>query len=514
MKTTIKLILAGFAFAATAACTGNYEDINRNPYEVTDSETERDAYNLTAALVTLQNNVLSTEINRLQQTDCLLGGAWGRYMAESKASSWEGKFSTLNPPTDWSCVVFNEIVPQVYPALTKIKNVTKDPVPIAISNILKVMALHRVTDTYGPIPYSKIGEDGKVQVAYDSQQVVYETMFAELTSAIDMLTLHVTESISPNADQIYRGDLTKWVRLANSLKLRLAMRVVYVQPDMAQRMAEEAVNHSIGVMTANSDNAALNTFGAEGNPMNVVVKYNIGDHRAIADLTLYMNSYADPRRDAYFEKSGFTELPYSGFRSGVRLGGVEQFQKHSIFKMDKQTPLRWLSVAEVMFLRAEGAMRHWNMGGTAESFYTRAVELSFDQWGVTGASAYLANTTEPTVYTDPTGLYSYNDQVSTITVKWDEGASDEVKLERIITQKWIANFPLGLEAWADMRRTGYPKVMPVVVNGSAVLKNGDTPRRCPYPIDEAINNAENYAKAVEMLGGADNIATRVWWDCK
>jgi len=415
--------------------------------------------------------------------------------------------------------MFNEVIPEIYPPYIKLKSLTTDPVALSIADILKVLAIHRVTDAYGPIPYSKIGADGAIQVAYDSQRDVFMKMFEELDGAIEALTERQTESISANADLIYKGDLVKWVKLANSLKLRLAMRIVYAEPEIAKTKAEEAVNHSIGVMTVNADNAALTTFGTDGNPINVAVKYNDGDNRSVADMTAYMNAYNDPRRAAYFLPSNFPGTDYSGYRSGILIGSVSEFQNYSEFNIERTTPLQWMNVAEVMFLRAEGALRKWNMGGSPELFYSQGVSLSFEQWGVSGAAAYLADDTSfPNGYTDPGGKYPYNTQLSTVTIKWEtaDEANFEKSLERIIIQKWLANFPLGHEAWADRRRTGYPVMIPVVVNNSpnGILSNADVPRRCPYPANEAITNTGNYNAALSMLGGNDNIATRVWWDCK
>ena len=172
-----------------------------------------------------------------------------------------------------------------------------------------------------------------------------------------------------------------------------------------------------------------------------------------------------------------------------------------------------MNAAEVAFLRAEGALKNWNMGGTAGNFYKKGVELSFEQWGVKGAAAYLADkTSTPAVYTDPAGLNSYSGPVSTITIAWDDNNTVEQQLERIITQKWLAMFPLGLEAWSDYRRTGYPKLMPVKVNNSGgVVSSERGARRLSYPQEERSNNLDNYNVAVEMLGGADNMATDVWW---
>lgn len=527
MKISIlKLLLVFITLVGVTSCLDNYDDINSNPNALTQEELDRDGYSISAPLLAMQRNIIpSNNINRVHQTDVLLGGAYGRYTSESKANTWPNKFSTYDAPDSWSNVMFNEIIPEIYPNLMKLKTLTEDPIILSVADIVRIMAMHRITDAYGPIPYSKIGVDGAIQVPYDSQKDIYLKMFEELDIAINALTEKQTVGLIKSADLLYEGDLVRWVKLANSIKLRLAMRIVYAEPQIAQQKAEEAINHSIGVMTSNNDNASLGkaAFGVEGNPINTAVKYNDGDNRAVADMTLYMNAYNDPRRSAYFVESGFSSLSpeyqYVGYRSGINIGGVSEFGNFSLLNMTADSPLQLMNVAEVMFIRAEGALRGWNMGGTAEHFYQEGVRLSFEQWGVSGADAYLANSiSAPGGYIDPNGRYTYNNKVSDITVFWDttDETDFEKSLERIIVQKWLANFPLGQEAWADRRRTGYPKVLPVVVNNSpgGVLKNSDVPRRCPYPALEAVNNGPNYTAAVSILGGPDNIATRVWWDCK
>ncbi|MEG0455229.1 MAG: SusD/RagB family nutrient-binding outer membrane lipoprotein, partial [Bacteroides sp.] len=111
-------------------------------------------------------------------------------------------FATYTPEETWLRVLFNDIIPKIYPSLKDLKAATTDPVPLAVGNVIKVIAMQRITDVYGPIPYSKIGEDGKLVAPYDSQEQVYKTMFAELDEAIATLTTHRTEDFTPNADMV------------------------------------------------------------------------------------------------------------------------------------------------------------------------------------------------------------------------------------------------------------------------------------------------------------------------
>ena len=179
-----------------------------------------------------------------------------------------------------------------------------------------------------------------------------------------------------------------------------------------------------------------------------------------------------------------------------------------------------MNAAEVAFLKAEAAgVFGYNMGGSAKEFYEEGVRLSFEQWGVGDASAYLADASSvPQVYIDPAGTNTYSAALSDITVAWDDAADKETMQERIITQKWIANWLLGNESWADWRRTGYPHLIPASEAGNksnGVVDSNTGARRMPYPRDEYINNPSNIAKAVsEHLKGADNMVTKLWFDCK
>ena len=187
---------------------------------------------------------------------------------------------------------------------------------------------------------------------------------------------------------------------------------------------------------------------------------------------------------------------------------------YSAANVENNTPGIWMTAAEMTFCRAEGALAGWSgMGGSVESLYNEAISLSFEQWGASGASDYINNSTAtPADYSDANNGYGgSHSKMSSITIKWDESASQEEKLERLIVQKWIALFPDGQEAWCEIRRTGYPKVFPVAQSTSYDI---EVPNRIPFDYTEPVNNPANYAKAVALLGGEDNYATPLWWQRK
>ena len=233
-----------------------------------------------------------------------------------------------------------------------------------------------------------------------------------------------------------------------------------------------------------------------------------------------MNGYNDPRREKYFVQSEWGEgMEYVGIRRSIELTTLgNNVRKYSGVNVGQGDPNYWMQAAEVAFIRPEDTF-NFNVGSkTAKEYYEEGVTLSFEQWGASGVSTYLSdNTSKPTAYSDPAGTNSYASQLSSITVAWDDAASEEAKQERIITQKWIANWMLGNEAWADHRRTGYPRLMPATEAGNksaGIVDSNVGANRIPYPSDEYVSNAANMPGALSALGGADNYATKVWWDKK
>lgn len=525
MKTIYKSIthiflVGGIVTSLFSSCTESYMDYNRNWAEVTKGEMERDGYLLSAAMLGMQNNVIPVEEHLNQFTECLLGGVWGGYFADSQ--TWSNSFSYLNQSQDWLGKLYLDMMPNVYSNWLELKNVTEDPVILSVGQIIKVAALSRVVDSYGPIPYSKVGMDGKLTAPFDSQKEIYYTMFDELSTSIATLTEHQTSDFTASADDVYEGKVEKWIKFANSLKLRLAMRLIYVDKTQAEKMVKEAIDTSdgkLGVMASNDDNAFMKV---NINPFyKVCYEYNGGETKVSADLLNYMNNWNDPRRAAYANKSTFKDAGNNDVSDdfhGLRIGNqypITTGQCYSNMHVSISDPIMWMNVAEVMFLRAEAALYGWDKEATPQNYYEQAIRLSFEQWGVSGIDTYLANESVQRNYQDPLDSYTYTGQPRQIGVKWDEGANDEVRLEHIITQKWIANFPLGLEAWAEFRRTGYPQLMPTPTNKSGGdVTEGNFARRLTYPQDEYKTNGDNVNYAIQnYLRGADKMSTRVWWDC-
>lgn len=456
--------------------------------------------------------------NKYQHNNSMLGDCYGRYMSIT-SDAWLENFSNFNAKDSWIDSPFKDVLTGFYPNWIDLEEKVKgEGIHYSWAKILRVAAMQRLTDMYGPIPYSKMGT-GLSQTPYDSQEDVYKAMFEDLNSAIE----EITESIRLDSenkqiddegkDHVYGGNMIKWLQFANSLKLRMALRIVYADESLAKENAESAITHIYGVMKSNDDNAAISF---EPNPINIMWE-EYKDSRACADIVSYMTGYNDPRLGSYFKETTTAGYPkYIGLRTGIDLSKLTQAkaQLYSTPNIERDEPLMWMNAAEVAFLKAEGALRGWNMGGTAEDFYKEGVRLSFEQYKLSGADTYLTNNTnKPAGYIDPNN--NNESAQSTITIKWEESADAEEKLERIITQKWIAMWPLGQEAWSEQRRTGYPRFFKVLENRSAEASlSTKFAARIPFSPAERITNPDNLNAAIQLLGGPDGYGTKLWWDKK
>ena len=405
-KSIIKLfLLGGLTITSITSCTDNYMDYNKNPYEVTDDEMERDAHKLGAALVGMQSVIVPVGEHLAQFSECLLGGVFSGYMADSK--TWGNSFSYFNQSEDWNGKVYLDIMPEIYSNLAEVKKSTTDPIPLAVAEVLKVTAIVRVTDVYGPIPYSQVGQDGKLTAPFDTQKDVYTKMFQELSDAITTLTANRTNDFSPNADQVFGGKVEKWIKFANSLKLRMAIRIRYADATLAEQMVKEAIsteNGQVGVMENNDDNAFMKV---SLNPFYTI--FGWGDSRIGADLLTYMNAYEDPRRSVYALKSTFAGSSITNGYHGLRIGNEHtavDAKMYSNMNVAATAPLMWMNAAEVMFLRAEAALLGWDTKDTPENYYKAGIRLSFGQHGVSNVESYLEGTTAPSSYKDPKDTYT------------------------------------------------------------------------------------------------------------
>lgn len=508
-------------------CTGDFESFNTDPNSA-------QTMDLTMLITTMEMDAVlpcggsDTEpVNQYQKAYNLIGDVYSGYMAGT--NNWNAGMNTQTyalTATEWSNNAFSVAYTNVMPAWLSLKyahdkGLLEDHI-FAVGEILRVMTLHRMSDIYGPIPVTHFGE---AKNPYEAQKDCYMHFFETLDKSIDVLTKQVAGS--PDAkplekvDVVYGGDYAKWIKLANSVKLRLAMRIVYVDSELARQYATEAI--ASGVMTSTDDCAQLKSYGSItiNNPL-ATIWDGYKDTRMGASMDSYLNGYKDPRLPKYFQVS--KDGKYHGVANGIQNITQEDYLTLSapnVMENTQISPVRWMMASEVAFLRAEGAIRGWGaaMGGTAESLYKQGIELSFLENGLSAgqAATYAENNTDaPIAFVDASNASAKQNipALGTIKIKWNDSANSEEQLERIITQKWIAMFPNGQEAWSEFRRTGYPKIFPVRYSASADIDKSVQIRRMVFPKSEYSNNAAAVSRAVSLLGGADLGSTKLWWDKK
>lgn len=523
-NTYLQLLLLSVVLLNLAACTDNFSDINRNPNEVTEEQLQANNYKTGTNIKTLQSLVVPVQEHMYQFLESLCGGPYGGYIGAT-VDTWRTKFETFNPSADWRKWPFVNVISETYPPYRAIINGTDDEVARALAKLFRIAIMQRVSDSYGPIPYTQVMENKNesLEVAYDTQQEAYTRMFVELDEVITLLkdNLSLPAEAFARYDAVYFGNTARWLKYANSLKLRMAMRLSEVDENSAKSKAAEAI--AVGLIESNADNAAMHA----GENRTTLIYNDWADHRVGADIINYMNGYKDPRREKMFTTvsltvGGQTVQGYAGIRIGINTTNKAlAVSRYSNMLVNSSTPYLWMNAAEVTFLHAEYELR-WGTATAAKNLYEQAIRLSFEERGGSGEDAYIADATSvPEAYADPLGNHTVYTPQSTITIAWEENGTFERNLERIITQKWIAIFPLGTEAWSEYRRTGYPRLLPVVENNSGGTVNAAWgARRLPYPVEEYTENATNLQDAIQKLnqesagGNGDNLGTRVWWDRK
>ena len=518
MNNIIKYIFRSTALLLTiVGCTDRFERLNTNPNQVTGDQLEAKNYRVGTKVLSLQSLVIPVQEHMYQFNESLTGGPFGGYIG-STVNTWLLRFETFNPSDDWRKWPFANVITETYTPYRGIINGTHDEVAVAFANILRVAIMMRVTDSYGPIPYSNAVNNESIYVKYDSQETVYKKMFEELDSAIQSLSANtgLPAAAWKNYDKVYFGDIAKWCRYANSLKLRMAMRISYVAPEFAKTKAAEAI--AAGPILSNEDNAYMHAVENRS----TLIYNDWCDHRVGADILSYMSGYQDPRLVKMF-------LPNSqGNFVGIRIGSTvakksQAVEMYSNMIVASDTPYLWLNAAETSFLMAEYELRFGDKN-KAKELYENGIRLSFEEKGADGADVYIAdNYKTPDLYIDPLGGYTATGKMSECRIAWDTSGNEETNLEQIIVQKWIAIFPLGTEAWSEYRRTGYPKLLPAPQNlGPDQIDLAHHARRMNYPVEEYRSNSSNLKEAISTLnsesiaGGVngDSMGTRVWWDKK
>ncbi len=430
----------------------------------------------------------------------------------------------------------------------------------SVLRIYRVYLMSIITDTYGDAPFSEAGLgflEGKFNPKYDKQEDIYNAFFLELEDAVNKID---PTKDKVTGDLIYAGDVTKWQQLANSLRLRFAMRISNVNPTKAQTEFENALAANGGVITDASSDALIKymtiafSFGQEaysdyrGNSLSQLLfgndpannpsylcstffnqLYNSGDPRTFKISRCYYDGLMsatspDNRVDITQEmiEKGIDFSPrdpgaYSwepwptGYDSDIcaelavnnpsvtatMAREVEPKLANNFLKSDN--PGVVMTSAEVKLLMAEATVKKWNVGSAlAEDLYKQGVRAAMD---------FLTDNYGCTATTDA-------EFDAFIQNKGTFGHTDNQKLEAINTQAWILHFTNPAECWANVRRSGYPKLKSPAEYGFGQYLTGGTeiPVRLCYPVLESSYNKKSYNEAIERMGGTDNWHSLLWWD--
>lgn len=501
MKLITKFLLLISITSLILGCTKNFEEYNTDPYAIRSSEPS-------LVIPTMLDALMYVQQNDSQMIDQMVGSLGGYYTLSNR---WGGtNFDTYNASDSWNAIPYETPFLDIYANYFEVEKYTDGSGHyFAMANLLRAAAMMRIADCYGPIPYSKV-KDGKMYVAYDSNEDVYKHIIDDLKGAASVLAKYAADypDKKPLAakDLIYAGDYAKWAKLANSYIMRAAMRTGNKEAFV------EALNSPFGYISSNADNAMMSP-GSQRNPYDLS-SASWGDLRSSSNIVDYMNGYKDPRRDAYFTRS--TRGNYIGMRSGKAKFEKTAVSGYSQCNFGETGKLPVFVAAETAFLKAEAVLKGW-ISGDIKALYEEGIRLSMAQWNVNdndNIDNYLNDSSDiPDDYTDPIAGFPPYARKTEVTVAWNNSASPEVKLEKIITQKWIAQYPMGLEAWAEYRRTGYPELAPSIDNLSqgVITDNVRGIRRLRYPFKEKSLNHDNYVDAVKLLGGTDNESVDLFW---
>ena len=538
MKILNKIALGVSVLGMTfSSCTENFEELNTQPNALLASNLDPGLVG--QAFANAQARALygapGGSTAGFQTAQSLFADLYAQYFATTATNFDSDRYTQVG---NWSNGAWTYFYQQAAPPLKIVLDYTSEndmAIENAMAKVWKVQAYHRITDYWGPIIYSEFGNQQET-VNYDTQESVYRNFFVLLDEAVAVLKANSGKAAFVGHDQLtngtdlYNGSVDKWLVYANSLRLRMALRVKYADPDLAKIEAEKAV--ADGVMLDNDDTALLHTTVLSRNPYWIITDW--GEFRMSALMESVLVGFDDPRLSTYFSPTvDYVEdgdgAPYEGMRNGILKKDLDQGALNSAHSdmgpmflnqgrggSPAGPPLRVLSASEVYFLRAEGALENWAMGGTAEELYNKGIEMSLKETriGATDAevAAYINSTNTPVPVNDV-----YNTPASSdITVKFMTGGTKEEQLEQIITQKWIALYPDGWEAWTELRRTKYPKTFPRIASDNPDVPADQTISRLIFAAGEYTANEEAVLAAEqfpELVGGNKN-STRLWWDQK
>lgn len=517
MKKIIFILTLAFFMGA---CTDNFEEANTDQFQISDKSLEQDFNHVGAYFSSMLGNIFGHQIE-----ENLAAESFCDYMATP--SKFAGGINNTTYYIRWN-TYWDRIYGSIMAPSKQVIEIAEAggyDVFTQWGKLVQILGLSRLTTYHGPLIYSDYGSSEST-INYDSEEAMYTAWFKQLDEIQAVFAANTDYPGMKNFDASYGGDVASWMKLVNSLRLRLAIRISKVAPAMAKAEGEKAIADAAGLILTNEDNFNVSLYGSK--LYLAVICFEWGDTRMSAGMESFLVGLKDGRISKYFQPAtdpslyaDHPEVPYKGIRNGASLVAKSDHTSCSMINESFKsiTKRSYLTAAEINFDLAEAALRGWSGAGEASANYEAGVRASFAEWGAAGVDDYLADATStPIDYIDPVYGDGVNDFVSrsTVTVAWDEAATNEEKLEKIITQKWIAGFTNPNEPWADFRRTGYPKLPLVYQNDSnpdwGVIPDDEWIKRMPFVNSERDGNTQGVAGAVATMKGEDLISTRLWFD--
>lgn len=484
-KSISKYILVGMIAVGVTSCElGDFGDTNVNPNQTTQA---------------IASSLLTNTINGLKGTiDDPTGSLYSQYLANSQYTSADNYQTIIfNYGGYYSGVLMDleQIIIMNTDEETKSEASLygSNENQIAVAQILQSYYFSFMTDRWGDIPYSealKISE-GVRQPSFDPQSEVYAGVLATLKTAQG----NISSTAPVQGDILFDGDMDMWRKFANTIRMKMALRMSEVDPSTAASEFASAINDGVialdnseNIFYANLPEAAFQNawYARFLTRRDYTVANSLVDRMQTTANGGVLNASMDPRLTEYADPTDiggkYVGMPYglSEARAGAISNSDVSFLNADLRAQD--APNYIFTSAQVLFSMAEAAQRGW-ISGDAEALYYQGIEASLDQYGVaSGYANYITNT----------------------YVQFDASKA----IGQIVTQKWIANFLNGYESWAEWRRTGYPDLQP---GEDALNDSKQIPVRQAYPLFELNLNSDNY-NAVVARQGADGLDTPVWWD--
>lgn len=357
----------------------------------------------------------------------------------------------------------------------------------AIALTLNAWVYSLLTDSFGDVPMDEAvrGDEGIFYPAFNTQQEIYTKILADLETANNLFDPE--KEMIFGTEILYNNNVSLWKKFCNSLHLRLLLRVSKREEMDAHAKLLAIINNptQYPVFTSNNDAAILEITGVEPNlsPWGRAIDFTL--FRAAGEFFVdNLNNFNDPRNALFHTPAraldGTTVIGYRGIPSGF--GTDEQFDylPSNVNIALVQAPMISviMSYAEVEFIKAELAQKGI-LAADAKTHYENGVKAAITQWGGVVPADYFGNP-----YTAYDGTF-----------------------EQIMLQKYYALYFNDYQQWFEYRRTG----LPVLPKGAGLMNNGMMPVRFRYPVIVQTSNTENYARAVDAMGG-DDINTKVWWE--